>query len=187
MKKAIGFIQKCVEEYIPICSFSILFIVFIVQILFRYVLRNPLGWAYEVTVSCYLWTVMFGACLATRKKTHVKFTMIYDMLKPKGKAIMSFLSDLIIAAAFCIMFVPTIKFIGQMKIQGTAFFKIGLNIIYLPFIPFMVLVLIYTFIEMYESFMVFSGLGGEKAVQKLISENKSEVEQAIEASQDAQE
>jgi len=178
--KVFYFFQVCVEEIIPVCSFSIMFLTFIIQIFFRYVLKSPQAWAYEVTVTCYLWTVMFGACCTTRKKKHVKFSIVYDLLKPKGKAIITFLGDAIIVAAFVAMLLPTIDFISQIKMQTTAMLKIGLNVVYAPFIPFMFIVIGYMSYEMYESFLVFSGLGGEVAVTRMLNENKSEVEQAIE-------
>ena len=178
-KKIVNFLQKCVEEVIPMWTFSIMFIVFIVQIVARYVVRNPLSWAYEVTVICYLWTVMFGTCYTTRKKSHVKFTMLYDALQPKGKALLVFAGDLIIAAAFIIMTSPVIKFIGQMKIQVTGVFKIGLNIVYAPFIPFMFIVLAYTLYEMWQCFQVFTGIGGQAAVDAFLNQGKTEAEQAV--------
>ena len=71
--------------------------------------------------------------------------------------------------------------IGQMKIQETSIFKIGLNIVYFPFIPFMIIIMIYILMDMYTQVMVFTGLGGEKAVQKMLDETKNETQEAIEA------
>ncbi len=93
LKKGALVLRDIVEIYIPVASFVIMFLVFILQIFCRYVLRQPLQWAYEVTVSCYLWTVVLGACLAQRSHSHVVFTLIYDKLGVKGKAITSFLGN----------------------------------------------------------------------------------------------
>ena len=58
-------LRDLVEIYVPVASFVIMFVVFIAQIFSRYILRAPLAWAYEVTVSCYLWLVVLGACYAS--------------------------------------------------------------------------------------------------------------------------
>ena len=50
MKKIGKFLQNCVELYIPIAAFLIMFSVFVIQIVARYVFKNPVQWAYEVTV-----------------------------------------------------------------------------------------------------------------------------------------
>lgn len=54
-------LRDLVELYIPAASFVIMFLVFILQIFFRYIVRQPLQWAYEVTVSCSLWLVILGS------------------------------------------------------------------------------------------------------------------------------
>ena len=74
LKKVGKFIRDCVELYIPIAAFLIMFAVFVVQIIARYVFKNPMQWAYEVTVMGYLWMVVLGACYAYRDRSHVTFT-----------------------------------------------------------------------------------------------------------------
>lgn len=181
LKKAGKFIQNCVELYIPIAAFLIMFIVFIIQIAARYVFSNPVQWAYEVTVMGYLWMVVLGACYAYRDRSHVTFTLIYDMLSVKGKAVCGFLGNLLMFIAFFVMFKPAFQMISQMKIQETSVFKIGLNIVYSPFIPFMIIMMIYILMDMITELKVMFGIGGEEAVQKMLNETKNETQEAIEA------
>lgn len=181
LKKVGKFIRDLVELYIPIAAFLIMFVVFIIQIAARYIFNNPVPWAYEVTVMGYLWMVVLGACYAYRERSHVTFTLVYDKLPVKGKAICGFLGNLLMFIAFAAMFVPSCQMISQMKIQVTSVFKIGLNIVYFPFIPFMIIIMIYILMDMYTEFMVFTGLGGEKAVQKMLNDTKSETQEAIDA------
>ncbi|MDO4633163.1 MAG: TRAP transporter small permease [Eubacteriales bacterium] len=181
MKKAVKFIQNLVELYIPIIAFLIMFCVFVIQIVARYIFNNPVKWAYEVTVMGYLWMVILGACYAYRDRSHVTFTLIYDKLPVKGKAVCGFLGNLLMFIAFAYMFVPSCKMIAQMKMQVTSVLKIGLNVVYAPFIPFMVIIMLYILIDMYNEVMVFTGLGGEEAVKKMLNDTKSETQEAIDA------
>ncbi len=158
----------------------IMFLVFILQIFCRYVLRQPLQWAYEVTVSCYLWTVVLGACLAQRGRSHVSFTLVYDKLGPKWKAITSFLGNGLIAFALIYSFVPSVQFIDFMKMQKTSVLKIGLNYVYLPYVAFLVLITMYLLIDMYKDARVFLGIASQDEVQKMLRENLSEAELAVE-------
>ncbi|MDF2615553.1 MAG: transporter small permease subunit [Sedimentibacter sp.] len=167
IKKILSFIRNCVEIYIPVASFSIMFVTFIAQVFFRYVLRQPISWAYEVTVVCYLWTVILGACLAQRKNSHVTFTLVYDRLSVKGKALCSFFGNLIIAVAFAVSLVPSIKYIDFIKIQETSVLHVGMNIIYAPYILFLFFILAYILVDLYEDFMVFTGLSGNNAADKI--------------------
>lgn len=181
LKKVGKFLQNCVELYIPIAAFLIMFSVFVIQIVARYVFNSPVQWAYEVTVMGYLWMVVLGACYAYRDRSHVTFTLVYDSLPVKGKAVCGFLGNLLMAIAFVAMFLPSCEMIAKMKIQVTSVFKIGLNIVYFPFIPFMIIILLYIIYDMVLEFMVFTGIGGEAAVKKMLDETKNETQEAIDA------
>lgn len=182
MKKVFKVIRDIVELYIPIAALLIMFVTFVYQIFSRYVLRAPVTWAYEVTVMCYLWMVILGACYAYRDRSHVTFTLFYDQFGPKAKAVIAFLGNLLMLIAFVYMFPSSCSMIlDQMSKQVTSVFKIGLNIVYFPFIPFMIIIILYILSDMYTEFMVFTGLGGEEAVKKMLAEGKSEAEEAIEA------
>lgn len=181
MKKIGKFLRNCVELYIPVAAFVIMFSVFIIQIAARYFFNSPVPWAYEVTVMGYLWMVILGACYAYRDRSHVTFTLVYDKLPVKGKAVCGFLGNLLMAVAFIAMFIPACQMISQMRMQVTSVFKIGLNIVYLPFIPFMIIILLYLIYDMWLEVMVFTGIGGEAAVQKMLNETKNETQEAIDA------
>jgi TRAP-type C4-dicarboxylate transport system permease small subunit len=181
IKKTLSFIRNCVEIYIPVASFSIMFVTFIAQVFFRYVLRQPISWAYEVTVVCYLWTVILGACLAQRKNSHVTFTLVYDRLSLKGKALCSFLGNLIIAAAFAVSLVPSIKYIDFIKIQETSVLHVGMNIIYAPYILFLFFILAYILADLYKDFIIFTGLGSNKAEDKMPDRTSTENMEIIES------
>lgn len=180
LKKSVLWLRDCIEIYIPVIAFCGLFGVFVLQVFSRYILRNPRPWSMEVTSICFVWVVILGACYAQRKKAHVTFTLIYDMLPVKLKSFTAFLGNLIIFAALAISVSPTWKYIKFMKIQKSSVLKIGLNYIYLPYMAFLVLMLIYIGIELYEDFMVFSGLGGKSAEQRLLRDNKPLYEEVIE-------
>ncbi len=50
-------------ENVAVALLSTMFACFIIQIFFRYVLNNPVGWTEEVIVTTWLWSVLWGAAL----------------------------------------------------------------------------------------------------------------------------
>ena len=68
-----------------------------------------------------------------------------------------------------------------MKIQETSILKIGLNIVYCPFIPFMIIIMIYILMDMITELKVLFGIGGEEAVKKMLNETRDETHEAINA------
>ena len=173
-------LRDLVELYIPGLSFVLMFVTFIWQIFCRYVLRAPVPWAYEVTVACYLWMVVLGACYASARAAMSPSPWSIDKLSPRRKALTAFLGNLLLLVAFAYAFVPSVEFILFMKMQKTSVLKIGLDIIYLPYIPFMAIIMLYALVDLYQDFRVFAGLASKQEVEELLRRNRSEVQEAIE-------
>ena len=94
----------------------------------------------------------------------------------------AFLGNLLMFIAFAYMFLPSCEMIlDQMSKQVTSVFKIGLNIVYFPFIPFMIIIMLYILYDLFVEFMVFTGIGGEKYEKLMSKYDKSEAEEAVDA------
>lgn len=183
LKKIAGIIRDCVELYIPLISFVALFLIFCYQVFMRYILKNPQPWTLEVEQMCFLWLVLLGACYAQREKSHVTFTLLYDNLGVKGKAITAMIGNIIIAVTFLAATVPSLHYILGLtkRAQVTSILKVPKTLVFFPFVVFLVIILIYAIMDIYEEVMVLRG--SEKYTKKMLNESKSEAELAIEAAQ----
>lgn len=157
MKKALLFVRDIFEVYIPVVSFSVMFLTFIIQVFFRYVIRHPLTWSMEVVVIGFIWTVIFGACYTMRYRSHVKFTMIYDRLAPRPAAITRILGNLIITGTFFCLIYASYKYAFFVGFQKTAVFRIPLTPIFLPFTYFLCSIIGYSITDIIEDIKVISG------------------------------
>lgn len=137
-------LRDAVEIWIPSIAFIIMFVVFVAQVIARYVFKNPFTWSYEITVAGFAWTVILGACYAMRSRTHVTFTMIYDSVSPKVGAVLRLLGNILIVVAFLMLFIPTIRYLKFILFQLTAVFRIPLTFIYAPFAYFLCAIIGYT-------------------------------------------
>ncbi|MFR1050526.1 MAG: TRAP transporter small permease [Lachnospirales bacterium] len=182
LKKIARFFRNCVELYIPLLSFSALFLVFCFQVIMRYLFNNPQTWTLEVEQMCFLWLVLLGACFAQREKSHVTFTLLYDNLSVRGKAITTLIGNLIIAVTFLAAVIPSFRYVWglQARAQVTSILKISKTVVFFPFVIFLVIILIYTVLDCYEEIMVLRG--DERYTKKMLNESKSEAELAVEAS-----
>lgn len=140
--KVIRVLSKCiadlVELYIPCATFCIMFLAFITQIISRYAFNNPLSWAFEVTTFGFVWTVLFSALYAKRTRSHVKFSIIYDMLSTKTKLWVRLCGNLLIVFTFVIAVYPSWDFIMFMGYKKSTILNIPYSILYFPFIIFLV-------------------------------------------------
>lgn len=181
LKKLWRFIRNCVELYIPILSFVALFLIFCLQVFMRYIVNNPQSWTLEVEQMCFLWLVLLGACFAQREKAHVTFTLLYDNLNIKGKAITAMLGNLIISVTFLAAIIPSLHYILGLaaRAQVTSILKIPKTLVFFPYIVFLVIILIYTLLDIYEEIMVLRG--DQHYIDRMLQASKSEAEQAVEA------
>ncbi len=106
MKKLALFVREVLEVYIPTAAFIFLFLAFILQVFFRYVVNHPLTWTQDVIVIGFCWSVILGACYTMRRKGHVQFTMLYEAYSPKVAAWARLIGNILIIITFAVMVVP---------------------------------------------------------------------------------
>jgi C4-dicarboxylate transporter, DctQ subunit len=87
-----------IEVYLPVGVFVALFIVFLLNIFFRYVVKNPMNWTFEFSVNAFVIVGLLGACIAYRKEDHVVFDLVYARRNPRGQNILRMLSNAFVIA-----------------------------------------------------------------------------------------
>jgi len=142
-EKIAEIIENIIGVYIPVIAFLFMFIAFCVQIFSRYFLSHQFEWTYEYTVIGFIWTVVFGACFASKKKQHVSFSLIYDKFGPIGQAVISIIGNMLILVAFVILLYPAFDFVMFMGIKTTPVLKVPIDIVYAPFLIFIIMSCIY--------------------------------------------
>lgn len=152
-------ILDIVELWIPILTFSILFITFFWAVFSRYILGNPCLWSTDVELACYIWTVLFSASYVMRKDRHVRFTIVYDLLGPGMQWWMRVLSNLLIIIPFAVLIVPACRYLFSLRTISTAL-KIPLKYYYAPIIWFIVSVLLYALRDLINDIKLLKENGG---------------------------
>ncbi len=133
-------ILEIAEKYVPAIAFSSLFIVFMVQVFFRYFLV-PLTWPLEFTLMAFIWLTLFGACYAQRYRSHVVFSLIYDKNKPRTQLCMRIAGNALLVISFCIALYPSYKYVTFMNFKKSDVLKIPMNIVFLPYLFFLVIMI----------------------------------------------
>jgi TRAP-type C4-dicarboxylate transport system permease small subunit len=158
VKKVALFLRDVMEIYIPILSFTVLFLTFILQVFFRYVLNNPLTWTQDAIVIGFCWTVILGACYTMRKKGHVQFTMLYEAYSPKVAAWARLAGNLLIIVTFILMVIPSFRYAFFLGFQKTPVLRVSYTWIFLPFTYFLLSVIGYTIAPVIEDWKVIRGI-----------------------------
>jgi len=139
-KKIGSFVLDFFEIYLSSVFFSLLFIVFLLQIFYRYFLV-PLTWPLEFTLIALNWLTLLGACFAQRDSSHVMFTMIYDAVKPRTQIWMRIVGNTLVFIAFSISLYPSYRYLSFMSFKKSDVLKIPMNIAFSPYIVFLVIMI----------------------------------------------
>ena len=71
---------------LAVALMGLMFVSFLLQIAFRYVLNQPLGWTEEVTVLCWVWVVLWCAAFVLSDREEIRFDIVYSMVSPRDAA-----------------------------------------------------------------------------------------------------
>ncbi len=132
LKKILRFFVDIVEVYLPIFVFVTLLLAFLMNVFFRYVLKNPLNWTFELSINAFVIIGLLGACTAHRTEDHVVFDLLYSRVNQKWKNILRILSSALIIVFFLMVIPGSIEYLVNLR-SVTSIMKIPLGIIFFSF------------------------------------------------------
>src|SRR6185503_9903018 len=83
MRLAGGRTLRRLADHVAVALMATMFVSFLLQIFFRYVLDRPLGWTEEVTVLCWVWVVLWSAAFVMSDREEVRFDIVYGAVSPR--------------------------------------------------------------------------------------------------------
>ena len=137
---------------------AIMFLVFIIQIVFRYLLNLPIGWTHEISVVMWLWMVLFGTAFVVRDNEEIRFDIFYGAVSPRTRRAMVLASSLTLVVLFALSLPAVIDYILFMKVERTAYLKIRFDYLYSIYGIFAVAMIVR---QLYLAFQAVWGKGAD--------------------------
>jgi len=125
-------------ENILVALLSVMFGCFIIQIFFRYVLNDPLGWTEEVIVTTWLWTVLWGAAFVLSEAEEIRFDIIYSNISEGVKRIFTAITGLAAAFLYGISLPASYSYVSFMKVERSAYLHVPIDLMYSVYVFFSV-------------------------------------------------
>ena len=123
-------------ENILVALLSIMFVCFIIQIFFRYVLNNPVGWTEEVVITMWLWTVLWGAAFILGESEEIRFDIIYSNVPESVRRVFAVVAGIALIALYAVSLPAAYKYVSFMKVERSAYLHVPINWMYSVFIVF---------------------------------------------------
>jgi C4-dicarboxylate transporter, DctQ subunit len=121
---------------VAVALMALMFVSFLLQIGFRYLLNQPLGWTDEVTVLCWVWAVLWCAAFVLSDQDEIRFDIVYGQVSPGTRRAFAAASSIAIVALFLVSLPATWDYVTFMKREHTAYLQMRFDILYSVYVIF---------------------------------------------------
>ena len=139
LKRVARFFHRRAENILAL-MLAVMFLAFITQIAFRYLLNLPVGWASELTVVMWLWLVLWGAAFVLREDEEIRFDLVYSSVGVRPRRVMTIIGALALLALYLLSMPAAYDYVTFMKVQSTAYMKIRFDHLFSIYLVFAVAV-----------------------------------------------
>lgn len=129
-------------EDVSVAMLLAMFVVFLIQIVSRYLLQLPMGWTHEVSVLLWLWLVLFGAAFVLNDADEMRFDLFYAAAGLRMRRGMACVTAVATVMLFVWAMPATWDYVTFMKVQSTAYLGIRFDWLFSIYIVFAVMVII---------------------------------------------
>lgn len=129
-------------ENLAAALLAVMFVAFMVQIVFRYLLNFPIGWSSELTVITWLWLVLWGAAFVVKESEEIRFDLIYGSVGLRTRRIMAIITGIAIVALYAVSLPATVDYVSFMKVEKTAYLKIRFDWLFSIYVLFAVAIIV---------------------------------------------
>ena len=137
MSKTLAYLTKRAEDVL-VLMMALMFITFIAQVVFRYVINLPLAWTDEVCNTLWLWGILWGAAFVMRSNEDIRFDMLYNSLSKRTKRIATMLCSGALVVILLASLPASWSYVSFMKVEKSASLLIPMNWVYSIYVIFIV-------------------------------------------------
>ena len=133
---------RLLTDNVAVALMATMFVSFLLQIFFRYVLNRPLGWTEEVTVLCWVWVVLWSAAFLLSDAEEVRFDIIYSAVPRGVRRAFVVVSSVSLVVLLAISIPATWRYIAFMKREHSAYLHMRFDILYSIYLVFVAVVIV---------------------------------------------
>ena len=135
LTKALGLLRQAAEQ-VAALMLVVMFVCFMLQIVFRYLLNYPLGWTHEVSTLMWLWGILWGAAFVLRERDEVRFDIIYTAVGGRVRAVFTVITGLALVGLILAALPATISYVTFMRVERSAYLGVRMDLLYSIYLIF---------------------------------------------------
>jgi len=136
-QSAVAWLRRRAENVI-VALIGLMFVSFLLQIAFRYLLNRPLGWTDEVTVLCWVWLVLWGAAFILSDKDEIRFDIVYGLVSRRTRRTFTLISSVALVVLFVVSLPASWNYVLFMKREKSAYLGMRFDYLYSIYLIFAV-------------------------------------------------
>lgn len=122
-----------IEEIITTLFLVIMCIFVFLQLLYRYLLSNPLLYAEEIARYAYIWATFIGLSLSTKTKEHIRIDFFVEKMPLKIKRLVNILMSFVTLALLVFLSYWGMRLVDFNKVMLSPALRMPLYIVYISF------------------------------------------------------
>lgn len=141
LRNAGGWLARRAEN-VAAAMLGLMFLAFILQIAFRYLVSFPTGWTHELSVMLWIWLVLWGAAFVVSEREEIRFDILYGAVGPGARRVMGIVTALALITLYVVSLPGVFDYVTFMKVERTAYLKVRFDLLFSIYIVFVVAVVV---------------------------------------------
>jgi len=125
-------------ENVAVVLIATMFACFLLQIGFRYLLNQPLGWTDEVILICWLWGVLWCAAFVLSDAEEIRFDLVYAVAPAHVRRAFTVISSVSLVVLFAISLPGAFRYVLFMKREHSSYVHMRFDFLYSIYLIFAV-------------------------------------------------
>jgi TRAP-type C4-dicarboxylate transport system permease small subunit len=106
---------------------AVMTVVVLLQVIYRYLLSQPLYWSEELARYLFVWISILGATLSVQRRGHFGMDFFFRMFPEKGKRLLIFLIYLLMGGVVAVLLVQGIALVQKTAAQQSPAMEISMG------------------------------------------------------------
>lgn len=123
-------------ENVAVVLLATVFVSFILQILFRYVLGWPVGWTLEVSTLAWMWLVLWGAAFVVTERDEIRFDIVYSAVSRRTRRGFAIVTAMALIVLLLVSLPATVDYVMFMKVEKASYIDIRLDYLFSVYVLF---------------------------------------------------